>query len=490
MKVCFINPPFKAKYGRFSRESRSPSITHSGAIYYPLWLIYAAAVVEKDEFDVVFIDAPAKRLGIKRTMERVANEAADAKLFVLDTSTPSIYNDVKFGALLKKTYPDSKVMLVGTHVSIMDEETLGFSDKIDMVARHEYDYIVRDAARALRDGQPVEEVKGITYRDSDGNIKKNPDADHIEDLDEIPFASKFIKEHLDYKDYIHGAGELPEIQIFTGRGCPAHCYFCVYPQTMHGHKFRLRTPENVVEEFQYMYDNFPDLREIVIEDDTFTANKQHVLDICNLLIKRGLTRIRWMCNARINLDLETMKAMKKAGCHLIIPGVESYNEQILLNIKKGIKKEWIDTYMENAHKAGLAVHACYMVGNKGETRETMEETLKAAMRFKTDTCQFFPLIPYPGTEAYNWAKSNGYISGKYEDYLQEDGTLNCVINTPELSAKELVDFCAYARKKYYLRPWYIGHRLYYGIKDPADMKRSLKAFKMLSKSIFKKVGNN
>ena len=112
----------------------------------------------------------------------------------------------------------------------------------------------------------------------------------------------------------------------------------------------------------------------------------------------------------------------------------------------------IDAYVANAKKAGLMIHACYMVGNEGETRETMETTLAAAMRFKTDTAQFFPLIPYPGTEAYEWAKSNGYISGKYEDYLQNDGTLNCVLNTPELSAQELVDFCAYARKKYYMRP--------------------------------------
>ena len=133
--------------------------------------------------------------------------------------------------------------------------------------------------------------------------------------------------------------------------------------------------------------------------------------------------------------------MKKAGCHLIIPGFESYNEQILKNIKKG-------------------------------------SSLKL-------TAQFFPLIPYPGTEAYEWAKSNGYITGKYEDYLQEDGTLNCVLNTPELSSQELVDFCAYARKKYYMRPWYIAHRLWRGMKDPEDLKRSLKAFWRLKDSLLK-----
>lgn len=485
MKICFINPPFKAEYGKFSRESRSPSIGHSGVLYYPLWLIYAAAAVEKDGFDIAFIDAPAKRLDIQKTMERVNNEASDTALFVLDTSTPSIYSDAAFGALIKEKYPQSKIMLVGTHPSAVPDETLNINDSIDIVARHEYDHIVRDTARALRDKKNLNTVLGITYREN-GSILQTSDAVHIENLDEIPMAAPFIKKYLDVQDYVFPAASYPAIQIFTGRGCPAHCNYCVYPQTLHGHKYRLRTPENVVNEFKYIAKNFPEVHEIVIEDDTFTANKKRVLEICGLLIKNNLNkRFKWLCNARVNIDLETMQAMKKAGCHLIIPGFESYNEHILKNIKKGSNLKLIDAYVANAKKAGLMIHACYMVGNEGETRETMERTLAAAMRFKTDTAQFFPLIPYPGTEAYEWAKSNGYISGKYEDYLQEDGTLNCVLNTPELSAQELVDFCAYARKKYYMRPWYIAHRLWKGIRDPEDMKRSLKAFWRLKDSLLK-----
>lgn len=486
MKICFINPPFKAEYGKFSRESRSPSIGHSGVLYYPLWLIYAAALCEKEGFDIAFIDAPAKQLDIKKTLDRVESEASDARLFVLDTSTPSIYSDIEFGALLKDRYPGTKVMLVGTHPSAIAEETMNISDKIDFVARREYDYIVLKLARAINDNSDIEYVLGLSYRDSDGKIKHNADAEHIENMDSIPLAAPFIKKYLDVMDYVFPAASYPAIQIFTGRGCPAHCNYCVYPQTLHGHKYRLRTPESVVDEFQYIADNFPEVKEVVIEDDTFTANKFRVLEICDLLVKKGLhKRLRWLCNARVNIDLETMQAMKKAGCHLVIPGFESYNQEILNNIKKGSNLKLIDAYVENAKKAGLMIHACYMVGNKGETRQTMENTLKAALRFKTDTAQFFPLIPYPGTEAYAWAKSNGYITGKYEDYLQEDGTLNCVLNTPELSAEELVAFCAYARKKYYLRPWYICHRLWKGICDPEDFKRSVKAFWRLKDSLFK-----
>ena len=385
---------------------------------------------------------------------------------------------------IKNKYPDSYVVLVGTHPSATVEETMAISQMVDCIARKEYDYIVRDLAIAIRDGKPFSDVNGLSYRADNGEVINNPDAEYITNLDEIPFISKFVKEYLDVKDYVFAAAAFPSIQIFTGRGCPARCNFCVYPQTMHGHMYRLRSVDNVVAEFEYIVSNMPEVKEIVIEDDTFTVNKQRTVEICQKLIDKKI-KIKWLCNARVNLDYDTMKLMKKAGCHLIIPGVESVNQQILKNIKKGTTVKQIEDYMANAKKAGLMVHACYMVGNNGETHETMCDTLQAALRFKTDTAQFFPLIPYPGTEAYEWAKSNGYINGKYDEYCQEDGTLNCIINTPELSSKELVDFCAYARKKYYLRPWYIGHRIVRGLTDFEDLKRSLKAFWRLKDSLLK-----
>lgn len=185
MKICFINPPFKAEYGKFSRESRSPSIGHSGVLYYPLWLIYAACVAEKNGFDVAFIDAPAKQMNKEQTIERVKKEAADAKLFVFDTSTPSIYSDVEFAGTIKKMYPNAFTMLVGTHPSATPDETMGISELIDGLARHEYDYIVRDTAVALRDGADLATVRGLTYR-KDGEVVHNPDAEHKKNTGQLP----------------------------------------------------------------------------------------------------------------------------------------------------------------------------------------------------------------------------------------------------------------------------------------------------------------
>lgn len=409
MEICFINPPFKPEFGKFSRESRSPAIGHSGVLYYPLWLIYAAAVVEKEGFEVTFVDAPAKRMDVDRCLDVIEEKSCEPKLFVLDTSTPSINSDLNFAKLLKEKFNKSFIVLVGTHPTATVEETLNNSDAIDAIARKEYDYIIRDLAICLNQNGQLDYVKGLSYKNG-GEIIHNLDRELIENLDDIPYASKFIKKHLDIYDYSFPAATFPAIQIFTGRGCPARCNYCVYPQVMHGHIYRKRSVENVVNEFQYIADNFPDIKEIVIEDDTFTIDKKRVVDICDLLIQKGLNkRFSWLCNARVNLDYETMKKMKAAGCRLLIPGIESFNQTILNNIRKGTNLEEIKTYIYNAKKAGLLVHACYMVGNKGETQETMEKTLAAALRFNTDTAQFFPLIPYPGTEVYFWAKENNYI---------------------------------------------------------------------------------
>lgn len=485
MKLFFINPAFKAEYGKFSRENRSPTVTRSGTLYYPLWLIYAAATCEKDGFEVEFLDAPAFPMNDEQAFAYIREHGEGTKLFVINTSTPSIVSDTACGDSIKEMYPDAFVMLVGTHPSALPKETLEKSAKLDAVARHEYDYIVRDVARALRDGADPFSVQGLTYR-KNGEILENPDMPYIENIDEIPFISEFVKRHLNYKDYFFAAGEYPEIQMFTGRGCMARCTFCVYPQTMHGHGYRMRSAENVVEELEYIAKNFPDVRQIVFEDDTFTIRKERVIKICELMIQKGLNRrFRWLCNARVNLDLETMKTMKKAGCHLIIPGIESGSQEILNNIKKGTTLKQIHQYIENAKKAKLMVHACYMVGNRGETKETMQETLRLALELDTDTAQFYPLLPFPGTEAYAWAKGNGYLHGAYTDYVKEDGTINALLDLPGLSGEEMVDFCDMARKKYYMRPKYIAHRLWMGLKDPQDLKRSLKAFKSIKKFLLR-----
>jgi radical SAM superfamily enzyme YgiQ (UPF0313 family) len=482
MKILCLNPPFKTEYGRFSRPSRSPAITKGGTLYYPFWLAYATGVLEKAGHEVKLIDSCAYGYDRKKTFE-IAVEFQPG-LIVIETSTPSIYNDVEIGAELKQIFPDCFVVLVGTHPSALPEETLLPNPKIDAVARGEYDYTLLDLANILKNSGDIEAVKGIVYREVD-RIVYNPPRELIENLDELPFVSSVYKKHLDPKRYFFSASEYPMVMIITGRGCPFGCFFCVYPQTFHGRRYRLRTAENVAEEFEYIVEEFPEVKEIGIEDDTFTANIKRARQICQLLIDRSINRkIKWWANVRVNIDLDTMGLMKGAGCRLVIPGFESGVQEILDNMKKGITVEQSIEFVKNAKKAGLLIHGCFMVGNPGETWQTMNETLNFAIKLNIDTAQFFPMIPYPGTAAYKWAKENSFLnSTSFDQWLTKDGLHNTVISINGLSANEMVRFCDNARRKYFLRLRYLLYKLTQCMSDYQEFKRTMKSLRIFIKHL-------
>ncbi len=485
MRVLLINPPFKPEYGRFSRSSRSPAVAKSGTLYYPFWLAYATGVLEKEGFEARLIDAPATRSTAAAVIDQA--QAFGPGLAVLDTSTPSIMSDVRFAAALKAAAPRTFILMVGTHPSALPEETLNLERSIDAVAIGEYDYTVRDLAQTLNTGGDLRGVEGIAFREGEQVFFTAP-RPHIDNLDEIPFVSSVYKKHLHYRHYFESMARHPMVMIISGRGCPFRCFFCVYPQVFHGHKYRLRSPENVVAEFAYILENFPGVREIGIEDDTFTANLKRVREICHLLIREGIhRRIKWWANARVNLDLETMNLMKEAGCRLLIPGFESGVQAILDNMHKAITLEQSRQYVANAKKAGLLVHGCFMVGNPGETKETMLATLDFAKNLDLDTAQFYPLIPYPGTRAYAWAKEQGALKTEdFGEWLNEEGQHNTVISFPHLSDRELVEFCDYARRRFYLRPSYLAYKGRQSLLNFQELKRNLISFRHLVKNLFKR----
>jgi len=485
MKVLLLNPPFKNQYGRFSRTSRSPAITKSGTLYYPFWLAYAAGVLEDNGFEVRLVDAAAAQLPAKEVLSQI--EGFAPKMVVIDTSTPSIHNDLSIGCVIKRHVEDVWVVVVGTHPSALPVETLEMAHEIDCVCLGEYDYTVRDLANCIRrKGNPAD-VPGLVFR-RNGKIIRTGIRTKIEDLDSLPFVSRVYRTHLDYRKYFFSAAKYPMVMIISGRGCPHRCFYCVYPQIFHGKRYRLRSPKNVVDEFEYILEAFPRVKSIGIEDDTFTANKTRVKEICRLLINRGLNRqITWWANTRVDLNFEIMALMKTAGCSLLIPGFESGSQEILDSINKEIKIETSIRFMENARKAGLNVHGCFMVGNPGETIETMQKTLNFAMRLSPDTAQFFPMIPYPGTKAFEWATKNGYLNFEsYSDWLTEDGLHNTILEPNNLTSKELVDFCNYARKRYYLRCSYVWRKIKQSMKDFYEFKRNFKAFRTLLRHLIKR----
>lgn len=488
MRIALINPPFKMEYGRFSRASRGPAISKSGTLYYPIWMAYACGYLEKHGHEVLLIDSCADRLDLDVTVTRV--EAFKPGLVVVDTSTPSIFEDVRAAIRFKQTSSRPFICLVGTHPSALPGEVMGIDNRIDCIARREYDQTLLDLAECLGSGGDLENVQGICFR-REGKVITTSDRAYIEELDEFPFVSEIYKRHLHVENYFFSAGEYPMVMIMTGRGCPNRCFFCVYPQTFHGHKYRLRSAQNVVEEFEYIVRELPQVKSIGIEDDTFTANLGRVKEICRMLIERGLhKKVNWWANTRASLDFETMKIMKQAGCRLIIPGFESGDQSILNNIQKGITLDMTRKYVANAERAGLLVHACWMVGNKGETSDTMQTTLEFAIKANTDTAQFIPLIPYPGTQAFDWAKENGHLKTlDYSKWSTEDGLHQCVVNLPGLPAEDLVGFCDKARKKYYLRPRYLLKKLVQTVMSADERRRTLISFRQFRKYLFAKPAN-
>lgn len=479
MKIILLNPPFLDKY---SKSSRSPAVTKSGTIYFPLWLSYAAGVLDQAGYDLKLIDAPAKCLTRNDTLKMISDYSPN--LIVIDTSTPSINSDLEFAKRIKSELPNCKVCLVGTHVSACVSEILPQKASfIDYIARHEYDYTIPELAETIQNKRKIEDVLGISYCHN-GNLVENPDRPFIENLDELPFVSDVYNKYLNIKDYFYAHVSFPTISIFSSRGCPSKCFYCMYSQVMFGKHYRKRSAQNLFDECVSIAQKFPEVKEILIDDDNFSVDEDSVQKFCKLMIESKL-KLKWVVQCRVNLSYESMVLMKKAGCRLVVVGYESGSQKVLDGMHKGITLEQSIRFDKAAKKARMRVHGCFMVGNPGETKETMNQTLEFSKRLRMDTVQYFPLIVYPGTEAWSWAKQNNFLSTQnYDDWVTKEGMHNCVINTPDISSKELVEFCNFARKKFYLRPKYIFMKLGECLTNKDDFVRTVKAFKTFRKFLF------
>jgi radical SAM superfamily enzyme YgiQ (UPF0313 family) len=474
----------------YSRSSRSPAVTKSSTLYYPIYLSYATGVLEEAGFEVKLVDAVAMDYG-REDVLKIIKEFKPA-LTVVDTSTPSICNDIEVAGAIKDAV-DTFIVMVGTHVSALPDEVLESSRKIDAIARHEYDYTILDLARSM-EGAKLKKVpgygflkiiSGLSFRSGDA-ICHNSDREYIENLDAIPFVSKVYKKYLsDCMDkYFYGANLHPVVAILSGRGCPHQCIYCVYPQTMTGNRYRLRSITNLVDELEFIKRELPAVREVFLEDDTLTVNRQRAQGIAREIIKRGL-KITWSTNSRADVDLETMKIMHKAGCRELCVGFESASQQILDKLGKGIQWDSYLKFRKNAARAGLIIHGCFMYGNEGETYESMRKTLELAKRLNCDSAQFYPIMVYPGTKAYQSYRERDYILAKnYSDWLTEDGLHNCVVSIPGISNEDLVAFCDLSRREFYLRPAYIFSKMIQIILNPKEAKRIFRASGTLLKHIF------
>ena len=439
MKTLFLNPPsFDGFDG--GAGSRYQAVREIRSFWYPTWLAQPAALVP----DSKLVDAPARGLGL----DDVLPMANDYEMVVMHTSTPSFENDVKIAEALKQVNPKLQIGLVGAHVAVNPEPTVLASDAIDYVARNEFDYTIAE----LAEGKPYAETDGISYK-VDGKVVHNPERAMIMNMDALPSVIDVYKRDLVIEDYFIGYLKHPYVSFYTGRGCKSRCTFCLWPQTIGGHKYRTRSPEVVAEEVARIQKEMPQVKEIFFDDDTFTDDRPRAEETARLLGKLGVT---WSCNAKANVPYETLKIMRDNGLRLLLVGFESGSQRILLNIKKGMHVDFARRFMKDCHKLGITVHGTFIMGLPGENHDTIKETIDFAKEINPHTIQVSLAAAYPGTFLYNQAMENGWFRQDANGMVASSGTQVSSLEYPDLSHEEIFEALSTFYKKFYFRPSKIG----------------------------------
>jgi len=459
MKTLFLQPP---SFGGFDggAGSRYQAKREIKSFWYPTWLAQPAALVPGSKL----IDAPPANIG----MAPVLAAAKQHELCVIHTSTPSFASDVQVAQAMKDANPALKIGFVGAKVAVQPAESLQQGAPIDFVARNEFDFTCLEVA----EGRDFADIDGISYRDANGRLVHNKDRAILQDMDKLPFVSDVYRRDLHIEDYFIGYLMHPYVSIYTGRGCKSRCTFCLWPQTVGGHTYRVRSPGHVAEEVRSIQQNFPQVREIFFDDDTFTDNLPRAEAIARELGKLGVT---WSCNAKANVPRETLKVLKDNGLRLLLVGYESGNQQILHNIKKGMRIEVARQFTKDCHELGVKIHGTFILGLPGETKETIQETIRFATEINPHTMQVSLAAPYPGTFLYKQAVENGWLDAEHAELIDERGVQIAPLHYPGvLSHTEIFTSVEEFYRRFYFRAPKIASIVGEMVRSPQMMKRRLR----------------
>lgn len=467
MTVLVINEPYVQG---FNRSQRWAARTRGRVLRAPDWLAYATAVLEETGIPVKLFDFPALDWNKDDLHKLVKREKPD--FVVLDSTTPSIYSDIDCARICKEE-SSAVIIMVGPHVSSVPSETLELAGGlVDVVCVGEYDYTVRDVVLSY---PLLEDVPGIWYLEA-GRPIQTRDRPLIEDLDALPYPAWH---HLDLMHYFDGSKLYPYIDIFSGRGCPHGCMFCLWPQVMHGRKVRLRSPARVVDEIEHDIGLCPQVvrgGEFFFEDDTFTLVKSNAMAICEEILRRGL-KITFSVNARTDTaDDELFRCLKRAGCRELLVGFESGDDGMLARMNKKETVADARRFMELANKTGIDVHGCFVIGFPGETEETIDRTIRFALDLGLHTVQFSGAVPFPGTGYFSYCKEHGLLKTEQWDRWLEDGEQAAVIDYPGLSTDAVKQAVDRGLKSFYFRPSYMLKFLFQ-TRSKSDLYRKLRGAK-------------
>jgi hopanoid biosynthesis associated radical SAM protein HpnJ len=457
-RTLFVHPPSYEGFdgGAGSRYQAKREIR---SFWFPTWLAQLAALVPGSRL----IDAPPAGLQV----DDVVPLAVDYDLVVMHTSSPSFPGDIQVAQALKAANPGLLLGLVGAKVAVEPEASLADAPAVDFVAREEFDFTVAEIA----EGRPLAEVDGITYRAADGSLVRNPDRAILEDMDRLPYVVPVYKRDLRIEDYFIGYLKHPYVSLYTGRGCRSQCTFCLWPQTVGGHRYRTRSVEHVVGEMEVVRDSLPQVKEVFFDDDTFTDSRERAEDIARGMGRLGL---EWSCNAKANVPYETLKVLKDNGLRLVVVGFESGNDQILTNIKKGVKVDRARQFAKDCHDLGITMHGTFIMGLPGETVDTIRQTIDFARDINPHTIQVSIAAPYPGTALYRQAQAEGWLSSDDATLVDEHGVQTAALSYPNLNRTEIYDSVETLYRKFYFRAGKIAEMSAEMLRDTDVMKRRLR----------------
>src|SRR3954468_10165655 len=459
LKTLFLNPPSFENFDG-GASSRWPATREIESYWYPVWLAYPAGRLEGSKL----LDAPPHHVSFEDTVLMLK----DYEFLVLFTSTPGLPGDIELAKRAKALNPQLKIAFVGPHVTVLPEETLKQCPEIDFVARKEFDYSVTDYAK----GKALEEIAGVSYR-KNGSIVHTPDAPEVTDLDALPDVIDIYARDLDIKRYNVPFLLHPFVALYTTRGCPAQCTFCLWPQTLSGHPWRKRSADAVAAEMAKAKKLMPYVKEFFFDDDTFNIQGPRTVELCEKLKPLKLT---WSCTSRVTTSYDTLKAMKEAGCRLLIVGYESGDPQILKNIKKGATVERARQFTKDCKKLGLVIHGDFILGLPGESRESIRRTIDFAKELDVETIQVSVAHAYPGTELYDYAVQNGFVVPGTA-MVDKAGHQVAHIKYPNIDPEEILEAVHGFYDEYYFRPKAIARILKKAVFNNQERKRLYKEAK-------------
>ncbi|RLE09664.1 B12-binding domain-containing radical SAM protein [Candidatus Aerophobetes bacterium] len=431
MRVLFVLPPSK-----FALKEAA------GITALPLGLAYLASVLEREGHKVKVLDCPTLEYDLKDLEREI--KGFRPQVMGITSTTSTIYDAYKVARLTKEINPKAVVVIGGPHVSFTAEQTLRECPFIDVVVRGEGETTTEELITCLEEGQPLEEVRGISFR-KDEKVVETENRPFIENLDELPFPAYHLLPMDRYK-----VGRHHFANIITSRGCPFSCIFCSSSQLC-GKRWRARSPENVIEELKVLKYEY-NISEVEFLDDTFTLNSPRAEKICDLMMRENLN-LSWSASSRVNtLTQRLANKMRKAGCHTIYLGIESGSQKILDLIQKGTNLVQAERAVEILKGAKINVLGSFIIGIPGETIKSIKKTIKFAKKLNLNFAQFSICTPYPGTKLFDIARERGFLLTRdWSKYT----ILDPVMKTPGILSKELKRWLLKAYLSFYLRPKFL-----------------------------------